>query len=428
MKYKIAVLLIITQCFILSAANDLVLIKIDAGIGPATSAHIKRGIERAEAINAQAIIIKLNTPGGLLESTRDIVSYILESKVPVVVYVAPSGARAGSAGVFITLAANIAVMAPGTNIGAAHPVGIGGEASKDTLNPMNDKITNDACAFARTIAQKRNRNQTWAELAVRESISSTENEALNDSIIDFIAPNINTILNQINGKNVLTASGNRTIYTSNSKIEYLETSWREDLLGFLSDPNIAYIFILLTIYGVMFELYNPGSIFPGVVGAISAVIAAYSLQMLPVNSAGIALIVVAIILFILEIKVISYGMLSIGGITSFVLGSTMLFDSPDELINISLSLIIVSTIFTILFFGFIISLGIKAQYKKNSIGNDSLIGETALTITDLLANTKGKVKINGEIWNAISQTNIPAGTKVIVEKIDLLTIFVKPIQ
>lgn len=301
------------------SANDIVLIEIDAGIGPATAEYIGNSIEYAEDIDAEGIIIQLNTPGGLLEATRDIVQYILAAKVPVIVYVAPSGARAGSAGVFITLSANIAIMAPGTNIGAAHPVGLGGES--DTSSVMTDKVTNDASAFMRSIAQKREKNVAWAERTVRESIAVTENEALDSGAIDFICPNVDSLLIAIDGFEVETALGTVTINTSNAEIKLHEKDWRSTLLGVISDPNIAYILMLLGVYGIFFELYNPGAIFPGVVGAISILLAAYSLQMLPINYTGLALILLSIVLFLIEIKVASFGLLTVGGIVSFLLGS-----------------------------------------------------------------------------------------------------------
>ena len=429
MKYKYLIFSLIlffyfsTHCF---AENTAILIKIDGAIGPSTAKYIESGIEYAEEKNSKALIIELNTPGGLLESTRDIVQNMLSSKVPIIVFVAPSGSRAGSAGVFITLAANIAVMAPGTNIGAAHPVGIGGQS--DSSGAMYDKVTNDAAAFIRSIAQKRNRNQCWAERAVRESISSTDKEALDSAVIDFICPDIDSLLIAINGTKVQTFDKEITLHTEKIKVEFVDMSWKEKILSVISDPNIAYILLMIGIYGIFFELYSPGSIFPGVIGGISLILAAYSLQMLPINYAGLALIILAIILFIIEVKVASYGMLTVGGIISLFLGSIMLIDSPFEFMEISLSLILTVVILTALFFIFLATLGIRAQYRKATTGQEGMVGELALVISDITIENPGTVHIHGEIWKAVSDTNIQSGKKVVVTSIDSLTLFVKPLK
>jgi membrane-bound serine protease (ClpP class) len=403
-------------------SRDVAVIEIDGGIGPAVAQYIEGGIERAEQGRAEAIIIKLNTPGGLLESTRDIVEDILSAPIPVIVYVAPSGGRAGSAGVFITLAANIAVMAPGTNIGAAHPVGIGGQS--DTT-AMYDKVTNDAAAFVRSIAKKRDRNVEWAELAVRESVSATETEAFDKDIIDHIAPDVDSLLAAIDGATVETSAGKQTLDTKEATIKLIEMNWREKLLDFISNPNIAYALLMLGIYGIFFELYSPGAIVPGVVGGFSIILAGYALQMLPVNWAGVALIVLALLLFILEIKVTSYGMLSVGGVVSLLLGSIFLIDSPFEFMQISWSIIITSVVITTLFFGLLIFLGIKAQFRKGSSGTDAMSGERGTAVTDISPGRPGSVKSHGEIWSAVSEENISAGDSVIVEQVEGLRIKVK---
>lgn len=405
------------------AKGKVIHIKVEGGIGPATTSFIESGIEFALEKKANALIISLNTPGGLLESTRDIVQKLLTSKIPVIVYVSPSGSRAGSAGVFITLSAHIAAMAPGTNIGAAHPVGLGGES--DSNSTMYDKITNDAAAFIRSIAQKRKRNEQWAEAAVRESISATENEALAKGAIDVIAPNLDSLLKVINGWTVELPNGKTQIETADVEILVLEKNWRQELLGILSDPNIAYIFVMLAIYGIMFELYNPGSIFPGVIGGISAILAAYSLQMLPVNYAGLALILLSIILFLVEIKVTSYGLLSIGGAISLLLGSMMLIDSPLEFINISMSIIITSVILTVIFFAFIITLGMKAQKRKKATGTEAIIGEIGKAQSDISPAQSGMVKVHGELWRAESDQDIKNGEEIIVENVSGLKIKVR---
>ncbi|MCX7909075.1 MAG: nodulation protein NfeD [Ignavibacteria bacterium] len=404
-------------------ASDVALIKINSAITPSSSSQIKRAIEWAEKISANALIIELNTPGGLLESTRDIVQTIFNSKVPIIVYVSPSGARAGSAGVFITLAAHIAAMAPGTNIGAAHPVGLQGNSDTSIIS---EKVVNDAAAFIRSIAQQRNRNLDWAERAVRESISSTEKEALQEGVIDLVASSIDSLLLLVDGREVKLNSGTVILNTKKSKIVEYELTFRDKFLDFISNPNVAYILLMIGIYGILFELYNPGSIFPGVIGALSLILAAYSLQMLPIDYAGLALIILAIILFLLEIKITSYGLLTIAGIASLFLGSLMLIDAPGEFMKISLSLIITVVVVTFLFFTFVITLGIKAQFKRKSLGFEGMVGSEGRVIEEIKANKKGKVLVMGEIWSATSDEDVPAGTTVIVQKADTFTLFVKP--
>ncbi|HYK54986.1 MAG TPA: nodulation protein NfeD, partial [Flavisolibacter sp.] len=277
-------------------AQKVVALTIDGTINPVAASFIDRGIEKAEKENAECLLIYINTPGGLLKSTRVIVGSILDAPVPVVAYVSPAGAHAGSAGVFVTMAAHIAAMAPGTNIGAAHPVSMQG--GMDTT--MNEKATNDAIAFIRTIAEKRNRNVQWAEEAVRKSVSITGAEALQQKVIDLMAVNTKNLLEQIDGRNVEVSSGTVTLHTKGAQVTNLEMTFIEKILNIVSDPNIAYILLMLGFYGLLFELYNPGAIFPGIVGVIGLILGLYSLHTLPINYAGLALIVFGIILFLLE--------------------------------------------------------------------------------------------------------------------------------
>jgi len=405
--------------------QSVLAIKIDGSINPAAAEFIHNSIQQAKESGAQCLIIQLNTPGGLLKSTRVIVSDILEAPIPIVVYVAPGGGHAGSAGVFITLAAHIAVMAPGTNIGAAHPVSMQGE--QDSV--MGEKATNDAAAFIRTIAEKRNRNLAWAEDAVRNSVSITETEALEIKVIDLIAKSMDSLLVQIDGRQVQVSSGTVTLTTAGATIEQLEMGTVERLLDILSDPNIAYILLMLGIYGILFELYNPGSILPGVVGVISLILAFYSLHTLPINYAGFALILFAIILFIAEIKIASYGLLSVGGVISLLLGSMMLIrtDSGLEFIEISWSIIITSTALTLIFFSFIIGLGLKAQRQKPTTGSEGIIGEQGEALSAI--NPEGTVRVHGEIWNARSASgSIKKGTKVRVTALHGLTVTVQEVR
>jgi membrane-bound serine protease (ClpP class) len=425
MKRLLLYVIIIFSLPFSAFAQKVVSIKIDAAINPVAADFIHRSIEKAHKENAECLLIHLNTPGGLLQSTRVIVSDILESPVPVIVYVAPAGAHSGSAGVFITLAANIAAMAPGTNIGAAHPVSM--QSGMDTI--MNAKVTNDAAAFIRTIAEKRNRNLEWAEDAVRNSISITETEALAKKVIDTIARNDAELLQMINGKNVEVSSGTKSLHTQNAGIENYEMGTMEKLLNLLSDPNIAYILLMLGMYGLLFELYSPGAIFPGIIGVIALILAFYSMQTLPINYAGLALIIFAIILFLLEIKIVSHGLLAIGGTVSLLLGSLMLIrpDASWNFMSLSLSVIITSVAVTAFFFLFVIGLGIKAQRAKPVTGVEGMIGNIGESLDTL--DPEGRVHVHGESWNAESTSGvINKGEKIRVVGIKNLKLYVELFQ
>jgi membrane-bound serine protease (ClpP class) len=347
---------------------------------------------------------------------------ILESPIPIIVYVSPAGAHAGSAGVFITLAADIAAMAPGTNIGAAHPITMQG--TPDSI--MNSKSTNDAAAFIRTIAEYRKRNLQWAEDAVRQSVAISANEALEKNIIDLIASNDRELLKQLDGKLIKRDSSAFVLHTRGAVIQSLEMGFTEKLLNIISDPDIAYILLMLGLLGLLFELFNPGIIFPGIVGFISLVLAFYSLNTLPVNYAGLALIVFGVGLLLLEIKVVSHGMLAIGGIVALLTGSLMLIrpGSGLEVMRISRILIISTVTITSGFFLFVIGMGIKAQRRKPVMGTDAMVGETALAIDEL--NPSGRVSILGEIWNAVSVSGIiNIGERVRVKEVKNLTLYVE---
>jgi len=411
---KSVLFLIIFSCCSVYGTEKVLLIRVDGTINPASAEYIVNSISNAEAEHASALVIEMDTPGGLLESTRKIVQGILGSSVPVVVYIAPSGARAGSAGVFITLSANIAAMAPSTNIGAAHPVGGGAE---DTSSVMSKKVTNDAAAFVRAIAQKRHRNVTWAEDAVRRSISNSESEALKQKVIDLISPNLDSLLKQIDGRTVETSNGSVVLKTAGAQVEFIPMNWREKFLGTISDPNITYILMMIGIFGIMFELFNPGSILPGVVGAISLILAFYSFKTLPINYSGLALILLAIILFIAEIKIMSHGLLAIGGVISLFLGSVMLISSPFELVSISLSLIITTVVVAAIFFMGIIGLGLKAQRRKSATGFEAMVGEEGSVVSEINPDANGQVSVHGEIWKASAGEKIKVGEKVEVESI-----------
>lgn len=419
------VLLSATGMLSVAFSQKVISIKVDQSINPASAEFIGQSIQKAENQNANAILIHLNTPGGLMTSMREIVSDIMESKVPVIVYVSPSGARAGSAGVFITMAAHIAAMAPGTNIGAAHPVTLQG--SNDGI--MIEKSTNDAAALIRSIAEKRNRNITWAEEAVRMSKSLSETEALSQNVIDLIASDVQELLQKTDSMQVYVSGKYRTLHTAHAEIVPLEMGFFQKILSFISDPNIAYILMMLGFFGLIFELFNPGAIFPGVVGVICLILAFYTMSSLPVNYAAIALIVFGIILYLLEIQFISHGMLAIGGTVSVFLGSMFLFrtSSTDDVVAVSWSVIIAVTLVSFLFFFFIVTMGLRAQKLKPASGTDNLIGREGVAMSSV--DQDGWVKISGETWKAKAE-NIPIepGSNIIVTGRSGLTLTVKNIE
>lgn len=399
---------------------DVIVIKAAGVVNPVMSEFISKSIDEAVKEKADILVIQLDTPGGLDTSMRSIVKKIIASEIPIVVYVSPSGARAASAGVFITLAAHIAAMSPGTNIGAAHPVGVGGKIDKT----MAEKAVNDAAAYIKSLAEKRNRNSEWAEKAVRESVSITEKEALKLKVVDIVASDLSALLETIDRRVVETSIGKWTIKTKGVQIRYNEMSLRQKILDLISDPNVAYLLMLLGFYGIFFEFTNPGAIFPGVSGAIALILAFYSFQTLPVNYAGVLLIILAIILFILEIKVTSFGVLTIGGVISMTIGSLMLFESPLPFFKLSLKVILPTVILTALFFSVTIGLVIKAYRRKPVTGAEGLVGIKGEAKTDI--HEGGRVFVHGEIWQAWSDEPIKAGEKIIVDKVENLKLKVRP--
>lgn len=424
-------LLNILLIFIVTAINTfgqngkIIVLTAESAVHPALTDYLQTGIEKAKEEGAKCLIVQLNTPGGLLSSTRNIVAELLQSEIPIVVYVSPSGAQAASAGVFITMAGHIAAMAPGTNIGAAHPVSLQGV--QDSI--MMEKATNDAAAFIRTISEKRKRNVQWGEDAVRKSLSITETEALELNVIDLIAKDINELVELIDSTEIETPAGSKILNTKNAEIVYLNMTITQKLLSILSNPNILYVLLMFGIYGLFFELYNPGAIFPGVIGAFCLILAFYSMNVLPVNYAGLALILLSVVLFILEVKIVSYGMLTISGIVSLLMGSLMLIDPNSflEAMEISMELIILVVVLTTLFFVFAITLGIKAQKRKPTTGIEGLIGEKGVTITKL--SPEGEIKVHGEFWSAECNEGVIAkGENVEVIGIDNLKLKVKSIM
>ncbi len=405
-----------------AAKGDVYIISINDAISPGIAEYIKNGIERAENEGAACLIIELDTPGGLAESMRLIIKDILGSTVPIVVFVAPRGARAASAGVMITMAADVAAMAPGTNIGAAHPVGAGG---KDISGKMSEKVINDMVAHAKSVAEERGRNQKWVEEAIRESVSVTETEALKKNVIDLIAEDTDDLIQQLNG---LKIADKGELKLDNAKKVVVEPSLRTNILKTISNPNIAYILLLLGLAGLYFELSHPGAIFPGVVGGISLVLAFFALQTLPVNYAGILLIVLAIIFFIMEMKIPSYGLLSVAGVLSLLLGSLMMFRGTGPDMKLSLKVLLPTLILVSGFFVFVAGLVFRAQMSKPRTGTKGLVGEIGIVKKALTPEKEGKVFIHGELWNARAQKTIDENTKVRVIKVINLLLEVEPVE
>ena len=401
----------------------VVVLDVADAISPGTSEYIAFGIEEAARKQAQLLVIRLDTPGGLVSSTRDIVKSIFGSSVPVAVYVAPGGARAASAGTFITMSAHIAAMAPGTNIGAASPVSGGG---KQIQGDMRKKAMNDVAAFARAVASRTGRNTEWAESAVREAISVDEAEALKQKVIDLVAADVKSLLLAVHGKKIKLAGGATvTLSTRGAAQIVLGRSWRQKVLTLLSDPNIAYILMLLGMYGLFFELSNPGSILPGVVGAISLLLALYALKVLPVNYVGLLLMGLAIIMFLLEIKVVSYGGLTIGGIIAMTLGSVMLIDSPDPYLQISLKVILPAVAGTAMFFVWLVGMGFRAQRVRPVSGSEGMLDQSGVVSASPKKGSPAKIRVHGEIWLADSHDPLEIGDKVRVVSVDGLRLRVE---
>ncbi len=406
-----------------AASSRIDVLHAEGVINPVLVDYIERGIEQAEEDNAIVCIIQMDTPGGLDTSMRDIVKDIVNARVPVVVYVSPSGARAASAGVFITMAAHIAAMAPNTAIGAAHPVVIGTEGEEGMSETMEEKVVNDAAAYIRSIAEAHGRNMEWAEKAVRESVSATEQEALELNVIDMVAPDLDSLVSQLDGRQVTMLGGNIvTLHTQGATINHIKMNTIEDFLYAISDPNIAYILLSLATLGIMAEIFNPGLIFPGVVGGICGLLAFYSLGMLPVNYAGVLLVVLAFGLFIAEVFTTSFGLFTAGGITSLVIGSLILFKG-GPLFQVSPWLIATVAVIIAVLFAFVISRVIRAHRRQAYTGREELIGKTA--VVKLALEPEGAVFFKGENWTAISDKGrVEPGEAVIITKVDGLKLYV----
>jgi membrane-bound serine protease (ClpP class) len=395
------------------------LIELEGAITPVTARLVAGAIERAQAERAQALVLQLDTPGGLERSMRTIVQSILNAEIPIIVYVGPTGARAASAGVFITMAGHVAAMAPATNIGAAHPVAVGGGADKEMIK----KIESDAAAFARSIAADRGRNVEWAERAVRASVSATEREAVKLRIVDLVAESVGDLLAKVDGRSVKTVKGMVTLKTKDATVKRVEIRFRDRFLALITDPNIAYILMMVGMLGLFFELSNPGVILPGVIGGISLILAFFAFQSLPINWAGLLLILFGLVLLVAEIKVVSHGVLTIGGVVAMVLGSLMLYEAPETGFRISWLVILPTVGATAGLVALGLSYGVQALYRRPTTGATGMVGETGVVKRALAP--EGQVLVEGELWRAVTETGaIGEGERVRVTGVKDLTLTV----
>lgn len=395
------------------------LVTVDGPINPATAEYLMRNLKESAARGDRLLLIEMDTPGGLDSSMREIVKGIFASPVPVAVYVAPSGARAASAGAVIALSADICAMTPGTNIGAAHPVSMGEQPDK----VMAEKLLNDAEAYVEGIASKRGRNVELAKKMVRESISIPAEKALAENVIDLIATDRRDLLGKLEGRQLHRAGGETTLNLKGVEIVTREMGTRERILNIIGDPNVAYLLMMIGMMGLFFELSNPGVILPGVIGGISLILALFAFQTLPVNYAGMLLILLAMVLFIAEIKVVSHGMLTVGGVIAMIFGSLMLFDSPEPYLRLSWSVILPTVLLTTLFFVFAVAKVVKAHKRRPTTGGEGLVGEEGRADTDIMP--EGKVFVRGEYWDAESPERIVKGAKVVVTAVEGMRVRVR---
>jgi membrane-bound serine protease (ClpP class) len=401
-----------------SASQQVLIIEMEGPINPGTASFLNRGIEESQRNGVTLVVVRLDTPGGLASSMRTMVKTILNSPIPVVVYVGPSGAGAASAGVMVTVAGHVAAMAPGTNIGAAHPVTAGG---RDIEKTMSEKVVNDMASYARSIAEDKGRNGEWVEKAIRESVSITAEEAVENNVVDLVAKDIDELLKLLDGKEITVLGNTVTLKTSDLAKVYFRPGFRDKVLETISNPNIAYILMLIGLAGLYFEFSNPGAIFPGVLGAISLILAFYSFQTLPVNYAGLLLIALAIVFFVVETQVPSFGILSLGGLVSLTIGSIMLFED----VGVSLKVMLPTILLVGIFFVVVASLAFRAHRRKPVSGLDGLLGEEGYVREKI--DPEGLVFVHGEYWRARSREQIEAGERIAVVGIDGLVLRVKKI-
>jgi len=406
------------------AAASVGLIKVNGAIGPATAGYIARAIDRATEQNFQYLVIQLDTPGGLLDSTKDIVQKFYAAKIPLVVYVAPAGANAGSAGCFITLAADVAAMSPTTSIGAAHPVAIGGSpigGEEKTDSTMKQKLENYSVSFIESIAAKRGRNVEWAKSSVKDSAAITSEKALELKVIDLIAKDLPDLLQQLDGREI----NGQKLQTAGAVAVPIPMVAREKVFQLLWRPEVMFILMLIAIYGIIGEMSNPGVILPGVAGGIALILALYMSAILPINVAGLALIGLALILFTIDVFAPSHGVLTAGGIIAFFLGGLMLFDRAEPAFRLSLAVIIPATLVTAAFFLFVVGAGWRARRLPVRAGRETMLGQIVPTVMRI-DDGGGKVFVEGEYWNAVSATPVEKGMPVEIVAIDGLTLKVKP--
>jgi membrane-bound serine protease (ClpP class) len=409
-------------------------------IGPITAQFLQRAIQQAEQRRAECLLLVLNTPGGLADSTRSIVQDLLASKVPVVVYVSPPGARAASAGMFITLAAHVSAMAPGTNIGAAHPVEISGLPGTPPLNeeektdkprstPREEKLVNDTVAWARSLAELRGRNAEWAARAVRESISAAASEAVNEGAVDLLADDVDDLLDQLDGRNVELPSGTVRLRTANAEVVVLEMWWGERLLALITNPNMAFLLLIFGFYGILFELYSPGWGVAGTFGVACVLLAFLALAILPISYVGLGLLALALALFAAEVFVTSYGALTIAGLVCLVLGGTMLVDSPAGFQRVSFGVTIPVAAATALITIFLAGSIVRAHRRRVQTGTEALTGSKAVAEEAFSAagdRYAGMVLAQGELWRGMSDAPVTAGQELEIEGRDGLTLRVRP--
>lgn len=406
---------------------------IDGSIGPATDEFIQRAFSSAQAMQANVIILQIDTPGGLSKSMRGIIQTILRSPIPVISYVAPSGARAASAGTYILYASHLAAMAPGTNLGAATPIALGGmpspQSGKDKKpqapSAAEKKAVNDAKAYIRSLAQLRGRNVVWAEAAVDRGESLSAQEALKKGVINFIAQDVQAVLQKANGRRVMVQGQAMTVQTANLTVQRIDPDWRARFLAVITDPSVAYILLMLGIYGLFFEFLNPGFVAPGVIGGIALLLGFYALQLLPVNYAGVGLIFLGIAFIVAEAFLPSFGILGIGGVVSFVVGSIILFPAHTIGFTLPIYIVVGVTIATGLFFIVSLQLAIRSRRKPVVSGGSQMVGQTAVVFME---HGQPWVKINGERWRVVSKTPLSSGQQVVVASLKGLTLCVKPMS
>jgi membrane-bound serine protease (ClpP class) len=419
---SILLLLILPGLVAAAEARQVDIIRVEGVIGPVAAEFIDESLEKAAQAGAVCLVVELDTPGGLMDSMRRIVKAFMNSPVPVVIYVAPSGAQDASAGVFITLAAHVAAMAPGTNIGAAHPVTMGQEADETAT----EKMTNDAVSYIRGIAEQRGRNAEWAEAAVRTSESVTAREALELGVIDLICESRQALLDSLDGLVIETAEGPVTLETRGAAVRERQLGFRYQVLNIISNPNVAYILLILGFYGLFFELSNPGAFLPGIAGGICLILAFFAFQVLPINYAGLLLILFAIVLFIVEMLTPTFGFLTTGGIIAMILGSLMLIGSPAPFLRLSWQIILPVTLATAAFFLFALGMALRTRLRRPTTGQQGLVGEIGTAETRL--KPEGKVFLHGELWNARCARGAGKGDRVRVLKVERLLLHVEPLK